>query len=105
MRGRPKTRKLYSPTEEDLDNFRWCVKRKIAYVPEAFLHRQYWIKRLYLDEDLTSNKDDRDSYLRVDKSKSDVRKINRKTFDEYEAFEEVFNLYRVTRKSLENKKL
>ena len=97
---RYKARKLYNPTTEDVKNFQWCVKNKIAYVPEAFLHRQYYIKRLYLEDDLTSSKDKRDSYLRIDKKKSDTRKNNRQTFNEFEVFEEIFRLYKVTRQSL-----
>ena len=100
-RGRPKARELYTPTEDDIKNFQWCVKNRIAYVPEAYAHRQYWIKRLYLDDDFTSGKDKRDSYLRIDKNRSDSRKANRKCFTEFEAFEEVFRLYKVTRQSKE----
>tara|TARA_B110000014_G_scaffold160139_1_gene112781 strand:+ start:965 stop:1267 length:303 start_codon:yes stop_codon:yes gene_type:complete len=97
---RYKARKLYNPTTEDVKNFQWCVKNRIAYVPEAYEHRKFWIKRLYLDDDLTSGKDKRDSYLRIDKSKTDTRKNNRQIFNEFEVFEEIFRLYKVTRQSL-----
>ena len=97
---RYKARKLYIPTTEDIDNFRWCVRNRIAYSPEAYTHRMYYIKRLYLDNDFTSGKDKRDSYLRIDKKKSDTRKNNRQTFNEFEVFEEIFRLYKVTRQSL-----
>jgi len=98
--SRYKKREIYSPVLEELENARFCIKKGIAYVPEAFAWREFYIKRLYLDKDLTSSGNKKDTYLRIDKSKSD-RKYNRQKFNEFNVWKEVFRLYKLTRESLE----
>lgn len=98
--SKPKKKETYNPTLDDINNAVFCMKNRVAYVPEAFGWKEFYIKRLYLDEDLSSSKTKKDSYLRKDKTKSD-RKYNRLTFNEVNAWKEVFRLYKITRESLE----
>lgn len=98
--GRPKKKETYNPTLDDIDNAVFCIKKRVAYVPEAYEYGQFYVKRLYLEKDLSSSKTKRDSYLRKDKTKSD-RKYNRLTFNEVNAWKEVFRLYKLTRESLD----
>lgn len=91
--------KKYSPSEKDILDYRYCINKGVAYVMEKNISGSYYIKRLYLSKDKTSDNNKKDSYLRIDTSKSD-RKYNRITLNENDAWIEVFRLYSLTKNKI-----
>lgn len=92
--------KKYSPNEQELLDYRYCVSKGVAYVLEKNTGEGYYIKRLYLSKDLTSDNNKKDSYLRKDKGNPSDKKFNRLTFNENNAWKEVFRLYELTRNKI-----
>ena len=90
----------YRPNKAEISDYLYCLKRGVAYVPEKNTSGNYYIKRLFLNKDLVSEGSKKDGYMRVDRTKSDKRKVNRKTFSYDEVWREVFKLYNLTRDNI-----